>query len=472
MLQITILDELGTQTIGGGSGGGSSTPADNSITTAMLQDDSITAAKIADDAVGSDAIAAGAIVTAAVADDAITNDKLANDAVTAHTIADNAITNSAVLDHTLELDKIASQYQSTGNYTFQSNVVSGVDDGKFGYTNGSNQTGQIAFNMLATDAGAVSQFLDNRWVVLWKNALNYVVGQQDGAAQTIQGDNTQGEFDLDNVHRVGSFANGDTIKLYYGSANRPHSVAKINHFGDIGVGLVEPDSLGITAGAVNSNRIIQVDSTGTGFQAAPPASVGLTKQIMILKQEISGSQEKAVSTTNENNRTFLDTQTGTWTMANRATDFISFNGGGLCYFGHVSAQPVCADVAVIARWKSGSETYQSWLTTNSRVAEVNLGGDRLMVVKLFAGGTLGAGSLVSGTYTDNRTTDTNAHVDCAVGSGFKTIKLSEMPSGITDGTDFQLTLAFRKQTPSPNYTARRWFLRADILDGSMVAANY
>ena len=427
VLQITILDELGTQTIGGGSGGGSSTPADNSITTAMLQDDSITEAK------------------------------LANDSVRAAAIADNAITNSAVLDHTLELDKIASQYQSTGNYTFQSNVVSGVDDGKFGYTNGSNQTGQIAFNMLATDAGAVSQFLDNRWVVLWKNALNYVVGQQDGAAQTIQGDNTQGEFDLDNVHVVGSFANGDTIKLYYGSANRPHSVAKINHFGDMGVGLVEPDSLGITAGAVNANRIVRVDATGTGFQSTPTTDVGLVTDILMMKQEIPGSGEVSVTSST---RVPLQTQTGTWTVKDKATAFARFNGGGLMYFGNRTAAPILGNAEVWVRWKNGTDPYQSWNLSNSRVSAVNLGSDYLFRIKLYAGG---AGQ--------------NSHVDCSVGSGNKFVKLSELPSGIVDGSDIQFTLAFQTENAYGNgtgttFTARRFFLTADILAGAKVHANY
>ena len=443
-----------------GGGGGSSTPANNSITTAMLQDDAVTSAKIA------------------------------NDAITQNLIADNAVTNDAILDGTIDLDKLATMYQSTGNYTFQSNVVSGVDDGKMGYTDG-GATGQVAFNMLSADSGLISQFLDNRWIVLWKNALNYVIAQQDGAAETVQGDSTQGEFDVDNVYKVGSFANNDTVKLYFGSGIRPQSLLKINALGDVSVGSLEPDSLGINPGSTNANRIITLDNAGTGFAATPSSNTGMMKATLLMRNN-TGSNETNL-TVGSSRTTWTNAQnmqTGAWTVANKATDWLQVSACGLYYFGHIPAQPIIADLELWVRWRSPGESWENWnnssgvlrsVTTAAQpgVTTVDLGGDRLQVTKLFAGGSIGSGSVsVTGnpvtnvTYTDNVRND--AHVDCAVPSGVKTIKLSQLHSQIADGDEVQFTVGFTSQnsSDSPGFTVRNFFLQVDILDGTNVHANY
>ena len=49
--------------------------------TASIVDDNVTQAKIADDAVGADQLAASAVVTASIVDDAVTAAKLATNAV-------------------------------------------------------------------------------------------------------------------------------------------------------------------------------------------------------------------------------------------------------------------------------------------------------------------------------------------------------------------------------------------------------
>ena len=60
-------------------------------------DDNVTQAKIADDAVGADQLAASAVVTASIVDDAITEAKIADNAVESEHINDNVISGQSAL---------------------------------------------------------------------------------------------------------------------------------------------------------------------------------------------------------------------------------------------------------------------------------------------------------------------------------------------------------------------------------------
>lgn len=62
----------------------------NAVTTAKIADDAVTQAKIADDAVGADQLAASAVVTASMVDNAVTTVKITNGAVTAAKLATGA----------------------------------------------------------------------------------------------------------------------------------------------------------------------------------------------------------------------------------------------------------------------------------------------------------------------------------------------------------------------------------------------
>jgi len=62
------------------------------VTTDVLTDALVTAAKIANDAVGADQLASDAVVTASIVDNNVTAAKIASDAVTAAKIASDAVT--------------------------------------------------------------------------------------------------------------------------------------------------------------------------------------------------------------------------------------------------------------------------------------------------------------------------------------------------------------------------------------------
>ena len=81
---------------------------DNSISTAKIQADAITASTIATGAVTADAITAGSIGAAAIAADAITSNKIAANAVTAGAIQAGAVSTDALAANVITSDKIAA----------------------------------------------------------------------------------------------------------------------------------------------------------------------------------------------------------------------------------------------------------------------------------------------------------------------------------------------------------------------------
>ena len=90
------------------------TPSNNTVSTAVLQDDSVTAPKIAAGAVGSTELAANAVITSKIADSAITAAKLASGA------ADLAADTSPQLGGNLDLN--SNDISGTGNISVTGNI--------------------------------------------------------------------------------------------------------------------------------------------------------------------------------------------------------------------------------------------------------------------------------------------------------------------------------------------------------------
>ena len=105
---ITIPDETGTLMTTGGTG---------NVTTAMLADNSVTAAKIAAGAVGTSEIADGSIATADIADDAITSAKIADNAIITALIVDAAVTSAKIADGTIVAADLANDAITTDKIT-------------------------------------------------------------------------------------------------------------------------------------------------------------------------------------------------------------------------------------------------------------------------------------------------------------------------------------------------------------------
>ena len=99
---------------------------DNSVTSAKIVNGTIVAADLADDAVTTAKIADDAITSALIADDAITTALIADDAITTALIADDAITTALIADDAITAAKIADSVSlgayngwavKTGTYT-------------------------------------------------------------------------------------------------------------------------------------------------------------------------------------------------------------------------------------------------------------------------------------------------------------------------------------------------------------------
>ncbi len=86
---------------------GAITIKDLGVATAEIQNDAVTQAKIADDAVGADQLAANAVVTASIVDDNVTQAKIADDAVGADQLAANAVVTASIVDNAITLAKMA-----------------------------------------------------------------------------------------------------------------------------------------------------------------------------------------------------------------------------------------------------------------------------------------------------------------------------------------------------------------------------
>lgn len=80
--------------------------ASNAVVTASIVDDNVTQAKIADDAVGADQLAASAVVTASIVDDNVTQAKIAAGAVGTTELAADAVDGTKIADDAINSEHI------------------------------------------------------------------------------------------------------------------------------------------------------------------------------------------------------------------------------------------------------------------------------------------------------------------------------------------------------------------------------
>ena len=132
-------------------------PSDDTVSTAKLVDDAVTAAKIADDAVVTAAIADDAITAALIADDAVVTAAIADDAITAALIADDAVVTAAIADDAITAALIADDAVVAA--AIADNAVDiarlNVSDGSANQVLTTNGSGTLSF---ATVGGAYSDW--------------------------------------------------------------------------------------------------------------------------------------------------------------------------------------------------------------------------------------------------------------------------------------------------------------------------
>jgi len=116
---------------------GAITIKDSGVATAEIQNDAVTQAKIADDAVGADQLASNAVVTASIVNDNVTQAKIADDAVGADQLASNAVVTASIVDSNVTTAKIADS-----NVTLAKMAANSIDSNQ--YVDGSIDTAHIA----------------------------------------------------------------------------------------------------------------------------------------------------------------------------------------------------------------------------------------------------------------------------------------------------------------------------------------
>ena len=126
------------------TGTGSGTSGWATVATAMIGDDQVTQAKIADDAVGADQLAASAVVTASIVDDNVTQAKIAAGAVGTTELGADAVTGAKIAD-----DAVAAEHLATDSVTADAIAAGAVDTAEL--ANDAVTADKIADNAVGND---------------------------------------------------------------------------------------------------------------------------------------------------------------------------------------------------------------------------------------------------------------------------------------------------------------------------------
>ncbi len=135
---------------------GAITIKDLGVATAEIQNDAVTQAKIGDDAVGADQLAANAVVTASIVNDNVTQAKIADDAVGADQLASDAVVTASIVDANVTTAKVADDAITLAK------MASGTDGNLITYDTSGNPaavaTGSSGQVLTSAGAGAVPSF--------------------------------------------------------------------------------------------------------------------------------------------------------------------------------------------------------------------------------------------------------------------------------------------------------------------------
>ncbi len=134
------------------------------VTANVLADNSVTQAKLADDAVGAAELASNAVVEASMVDDAVTAAKLASNAVVNASIVDNAVNYEKVDDEFTTVDTlsaaatVAVDFDAAQVFTLtpDQNTTLNVTNPKIGITKTVIMTGSGGSRTLAFQVGGSS----------------------------------------------------------------------------------------------------------------------------------------------------------------------------------------------------------------------------------------------------------------------------------------------------------------------------
>ena len=196
------------------TGTGSGTSGWATVSTAMIGDNQVTQAKIADDAVGADQLAASAVVTASIVDDQVTQAKIGPGAVGTTELGSDAVNGDKIAN-----DAVAAEHLATDSVTADAIAANAVDTAEI--KNDAVTADKIANNAVGNDQLIASPTFTNITGTLLTNAQTNItsVGTLDdltvtgvidanGVVKIINGSESTPALTFDSDEDTGMFRSG------------------------------------------------------------------------------------------------------------------------------------------------------------------------------------------------------------------------------------------------------------------------
>jgi hypothetical protein len=204
----------------------------------MIGDDQVTQAKIADDAVGADQLAASAVVTASIVDDQVTQAKIGPGAVGTTELGSDAVNGDKIAD-----DAIAAEHLATDSVTADAIAANAVDTAEI--KNDAVTADKIADNAVGNDQLIASPTFTNITGTLLTNAQTNItsVGTLDdltvtgvidanGVVKIIDGSASTPALTFDSDENTGIYSAGaDKIGFSTGGSLHASLDGNFNVFG-------------------------------------------------------------------------------------------------------------------------------------------------------------------------------------------------------------------------------------------------
>jgi len=267
------------------------TPSNNTVATAVLQDDAVTTAKIAASNVTATELGANAVITSKIADDAVTAAKIANNTITAtqlntdavdtDALQVNSVTTAKIADDAVTGDKIATNLDLPDNNKIRfgtgndlqihhdgsnSKLTHGGAGGLYiGADTFALQKGDHSENYIAMSAdGAVELFHDGSKKFETTSAGNQVSGNLVCGSVTLDG----GGLALSDNDKV-RCGNGDDLQIFHDGSdsyirNTTNTDLIIHNQGNAGIQIKPQNSYPVEL-YYNASKKFETTSLGVKF---------------------------------------------------------------------------------------------------------------------------------------------------------------------------------------------------------------
>lgn len=251
-----IEDKVGTgastpaaNTVLTGTGSGTSSWA--TVSTAMIGDDQVTQAKIADDAVGADQLAASAVVTASIVDDNVTQAKIAAGAVGTTELGADAVTGAKIAN-----DAVAAEHLATDSVTADAIAAGAVGTAELAAD--AVTAAKIANNAVGNDQLIASPTFTTVTATNLAGTLTTAAQTNITSVGTLGSLSVTNAVSANNISLTAACSVGGTVSSSYASATTP----SYNFTGDTNTGMYRSGADELSF-ATNGTQRVKITSGGT-----------------------------------------------------------------------------------------------------------------------------------------------------------------------------------------------------------------